>query len=591
MNSEFMEGMQNARKAMLGAISDTDSRIVDIYQQAYQDLADMAGRQKDGSLTKRWQLDMSQSLEQRMRQLNGDVTATVLTFVQSAGKLPGKANADWLDLVLAKCGQPGSGDAFRSMLTRTSDEAIRQVVEGKAYLDSKSLSRRIWHNTQRARDGINAAIQQGIAQKKSAYELAKDLEQYVNPKAWKDYDWTKVYPDIPRWLQPINVEKHAQTLARTSINHAYHLAMVEAAEKNPFVSCIHWALSPQHYERQTLPFGADICDDYAYHDEGLGLGNWPIKNVPLPHPKCLCSQYAVVPQSLDKCADELKRWLGGEPNAALDSVFADWKAQNGAAGQSHPSSAPPQRQAAAKDQRTQAMEKIAQQPWAQAMKTPDREAVLDVLGNATQEELDFFARHGGMIKGDYYGGTGYYHPLKRSIHINIGKSDKRSKAMGYSTSDVRVFFHEIGHMFDFQISPGTRVHMELGQAFADQLQKDFVTHSNGVLQANGLPTINSLSRLSDAQKYALRKDLCQNSDLKNGISDIVGGMTGGRVEGWYGHKASYWKLQKPEMEMMAHMYEAKMMKGDKLKYMQEYFPDSYKMYEATLNKLSGGGTP
>ena len=324
MSLEFLAGEEQARGAMLRTVEKTSKQMAGVYRQAYQDLAAKAGKQASGSLTQRWQQSMSESLNERMHQLNGEATAVISTSMQSAGQLPGKATADWLDMVISRAGAKGAGDAYRSVLTRTSDEAMRQVLSGAAYLDSKALSKRIWKTTKRARDGINAVLQQGIAQKKSAYELAKDLEKFVKRNARQDYDWTKVYPDIPYWLQPISVEKHAQTLARTSINHAFYLAMVAAAEQNPFATCIHWQLSPQHYERQTLPNGADVCDEYAYHDEGLGLGNFPINAVPMPHPNCLCSQYAVVPQTLAQCADDLRRLLDGEVNHALQGNFLNW---------------------------------------------------------------------------------------------------------------------------------------------------------------------------------------------------------------------------------------------------------------------------
>lgn len=386
--SEYTDGMQRSRRDMLRTISDTDKQISAIYRTAYQDLARQAAGKKDGGLTKRWQLDMSRSLEERIRQLNGDVTATVLASAKSAGQLPGRANADWLDLALAQAGKPGTGDTFRSVMTRTSDEALRKVVTGAAYLDSKSLSRRIWKTSAQAREGINAVIRQAIAQKKSAYQLAKELEQFVKPDAREDMDWSKVYPDIPHGLLPMYVDKHAQTVARTSINHAYHLAMVEAAEKNPFATCIHWALSPQHFQRQVRPFGADICDEYAIHDEGLGMGNWPIRQVPLPHPRCLCAQYAVVPKSLDECADDLKRWLNGESNPELDAGFAGWK-------NSLQSSAEHDILQVGKDagtRRREAESKIASRSDVQAMSRDRREKFMASLVNYSTDNLELLAK-------------------------------------------------------------------------------------------------------------------------------------------------------------------------------------------------------
>ncbi len=598
--SEYSDGMEGTRDGMLHTISKTDAQISAIYRDAYKSLARQAAGRKDGSLTKRWQIDMSRSLEERMRQLNGDVTATVIASAKSAAQLPGKANADWLDLVLGRAGFPGTGDAFRSVLTRTSDEALQKVVSGAAYLDSRALSRRIWKTSVQARDGINGVIQQAIAQKKSAYQLAKELEQFVKPDAYEEMDWSKIYPDIPRSLLPMYVEKHAQTVARTSINHAYHLAMVEAAEKNPFATCIHWALSPQHFDRQVRPFGSDICDEYSVHNEGLGMGNWPIKHVPLPHPRCLCTQCAVVPKSLDECADELKRWLNGESNPALDAGFAQWRRDLGrpvdatSPGDQKANPTPPRStQPKLVDERTKLMEQIAAQPWAQKMRVDDREAVYNVLSNATMEELSFFAKNGDKIKGEFYAkdGGAYYSPLAKEVHLNIGASDPRSAAAGYPTSDVRTFFHETGHLFDAQAFTGTQLRLELGQAYELALGKDFTAHANKVLAAAGEPTIkSSKSPLTDRQKAALSHDLRQKPHIQNAVSDIASGVTNLRVMGWYGHKANYWKTQTPGVEAIAHMFEATYLKGERLTAMQEYYPESYKLFIDTITKLEGGGT-
>ena len=330
---DLYTGLQkDARTEMLKTMRATDRQIAGIYERAGAELARIAESQKAGSLTRRWQADMAASLAERMTQLNKDVYAAVKTGSATAARLPGEANAKWLVRVLEKAKGTTGGDAFRSVMTRTSDEALRAVVNGDAYLDAKQLSARIWKNNGRAREGMNEIIRQGIAQKKSAYQLAKELEAYVNPDVIDMMDWREIYPDLPDWLSDrwTKVEFHAHVIARTSINHAHHIALKNAAEANPFASAIHWELSPDHYERQVRPFGEDVCDDYAGHDEGLGPGNFTINGVPLPHAMCLCYQWAVVPETLDKCADRLNDWLDGGEDGELDKAFGTWKNELGA---------------------------------------------------------------------------------------------------------------------------------------------------------------------------------------------------------------------------------------------------------------------
>lgn len=380
MAEEFDAAQRRDRKAVLRSQQVIQERIVEIYGKAAQELAASAARQKDGGLTERWQSDMAVSLSERMQQLRQELGTTIGVAAGEASQLPGNTAANWLARVLSNAtGSKHGGDAFRSVLTRTSDEALAAVLQGRAYLDGKSLSSRIWSSTGRLEGGINEVISQGIAQKKSALQLARDLEAYVNPKALEPMEWNDVYPDIPF---PLHVDYNAQRLARTSINHAYHIAMKEAAAANPFVEAIHWELSPEHYARQVKPHGADECDDYAEHNEGLGAGNWPVEAVPLPHAMCLCFQYAVVPESLEACTARLKGWLDGAADERLDHAFGAWKREMAGEavdrGVRHDTA---QRRAALIGQE-------AAKLGVDGMAVPEREKLFRELGNLSLTELE-----------------------------------------------------------------------------------------------------------------------------------------------------------------------------------------------------------
>ena len=315
---EYLDRMAQTRSAHLKNIDTTGKRIRGIYAQAAKDLAKRAALAKDGSLTKRWQEDYQKALEQRVAQMRIELGNTVTGAMRKSARLPGETIEGWLDDALAMCGAEGS---FSGVFSRTPDEALRSLLDGRMYRDGKSLSRRIWHLTDQLQGNIEEIVAQGIAQKRSALNIARDLEAYVNPKAKMPVSWLGLYPDIPFDRQ---IDYNAQRLARTAINHAYWAANVETALQNPFCTAIHWQLSPSHYERQVARFGEDVCDTYASHDEGLGRGNYPIKNVPMPHAQCLCAQYQVVPE-LDDVADRLSKWVDGGADSALDEAFGAWK--------------------------------------------------------------------------------------------------------------------------------------------------------------------------------------------------------------------------------------------------------------------------
>lgn len=317
---DFEARMAAARAAHLKNIDITGKKIQGIYTQAARDLAKRAEATKAGTLTERWVKDYQKALEKRIEQLRGELGGTILSGMRKSAGLPGDTVEGWLNDALAMVGVDGS---FTGTFSRTPDAALRMLIDGRMYRDGKSLSRRIWNRTDQLQGSIEDILTQGIAQHRSALQIAQDLEAYVSPKAKMPVSWLTLYPDIPFDRQ---IDYNAQRLARTAINHAYWAANMAAAKANPFCRAMHWQLSPSHYERQVARFGEDICDAYASHDEGLGRGNFPIDDVPMPHAQCLCATWQVVPE-LSDVSDRLGAWVDGGEDAELDAAFGEWKAQ------------------------------------------------------------------------------------------------------------------------------------------------------------------------------------------------------------------------------------------------------------------------
>lgn len=317
---DFEARMAAARAAHLRNIDITGKKIQGIYTQAARDLAKRAEATRAGTLTERWVKDYQKTLEKRIEQLRGELGGTILSGMRKSAGLPGDTVEGWLNDALAMVGADGS---FTGTFSRTPDAALRMLIDGRMYRDGKSLSRRIWNRTDQLQGSIEDILTQGIAQHRSALQIAQDLEAYVSPKAKMPVSWLTLYPDIPFNRQ---IDYNAQRLARTAINHAYWAANMAAAKANPFCRAMHWQLSPSHYERQVARFGEDICDAYASHDEGLGRGNFPIDDVPMPHAQCLCATWQVVPE-LSDVSDRLGAWVDGGEDAELDAAFGEWKAQ------------------------------------------------------------------------------------------------------------------------------------------------------------------------------------------------------------------------------------------------------------------------
>lgn len=318
MDKRFDQLSRAARRSHLANIRTTDREIVGIYQRAAKQLGEKLGKTKVGSLTERWLKDYKTVLEDTVGDMRDSLEGVIRGGARRSAKLPAKVTNAWLGEIF---GAIGMDDSFRSVLSSAPTDALRSMLDGKMYSDHRTLSGRIWDDVGRLNFGIEEVVSQGIAQKQSAYQIAKALEAYVNPDAAAPSDWRAVYPDIPF---AVNVDYNAQRLARTAINHAHWGANKLCAERNPLSIGIEWILSESHYERQVAPFGRDICDDHAAHDEGLGKGVWPVDKVPMPHPQCLCIQVQAVPP-MGEAVDRLQAWLGGASDPTLDRGFDAWK--------------------------------------------------------------------------------------------------------------------------------------------------------------------------------------------------------------------------------------------------------------------------
>ncbi|MDY4200393.1 MAG: hypothetical protein SOX90_07810, partial [Candidatus Fimadaptatus sp.] len=366
-------------------IREADREVVRIYQKALDDMTRKARAAGEGTARRRWAEEMQRTYKRRISEMAGDIEGTITSAMQETAKIPAKSGAERISEIYSKAGGRLSAETFSDMYARVPEEAIRAVISGRAYLDGKSLSGRIWTQAGRLEGGINEIIKQGLAQQKSTAEIARELEQYVNPNAHETIaerrERVKRQAALPF---AGNIEYNCQRLARTSINHAFFLATKEYAALSPFCRAIHWELSDDHFERQVLPFGADICDEYATHDEGLGVGNWPVEGVPLPHAQCLCCQWPEEGGTLDECAERLGAWLSGGEDAGLDKAYGQWK---DAMISGLPNKRLSEIRDDAGDERARMLKQIAGREDVKALSVSERERLFNELNNASNKEL------------------------------------------------------------------------------------------------------------------------------------------------------------------------------------------------------------
>lgn len=313
----YKDMVRKARRKTLRLTLKQQREILNIYKDTVKELSKKASIAGDKTLKKRWLEDYSKHLDKTTEELENRLYKSIEGAMEQAGKHAVDADLEFFKEAIKKAGID-LGPHFTEMFSEAPNEVLAGIIKGDFYKDGKGLSDRIWNYTNDFEKDIDYIIKRAIAEKKSARELAKDLETFVKPESRRPWAWGTVYPN----LRTKQVDYNAQRLARTSITHAHRESQHESARRNPFVEAIHWELSDAHYERQVSRWGEDECDEYAEQDNyGLGVGNFPKDEVPLSHPQCLCVTYGVITKTLDEVADELNAWVDGEENPVLDEWY------------------------------------------------------------------------------------------------------------------------------------------------------------------------------------------------------------------------------------------------------------------------------
>lgn len=314
MASAFRDRMLAATRVAYDQQRALQEEISQLYVQCAENLGRVADRYGDDSLTGRQAIVLRKSMQRYTRQMWSKVESKTRAAAYASAGIGIEAQASMLDDALHGIGITGK-PSFMSVFGRTKDEAVASVLNGHIYAGKRAgLSKRIWNNEAILNGQLESIISTAVAEGRSATQLARDLEAYVNPEAMMPDHWNDIYP------MPFSyaVDYNAKRLAVTTLNHAYYQGTIMAARENPFAEFLHWELSSFH-----LIY--DVCDTYMEHDEGLGLGNFSLDNAPLPHPFCRCTWYIDSSKSLDEIGQELGDWLAGAENLKLEKAFGEWR--------------------------------------------------------------------------------------------------------------------------------------------------------------------------------------------------------------------------------------------------------------------------
>lgn len=300
-SKDYLELCEEAQKKKLKLMKTQEKQIRQIYNDIYLNISKKLKKVNPNTLHKRYLEELKKELEKEIRVSNNQVKKIIKKNMEKSSELANDAQLDFFMSINDKYSL-NMGDTFSSMFSKIPKEAMNEILFGKAYKDHKGLSERIWLDTKKFNKDIDYVVAEGIANKKSTYDIAKDLEKYVNPNVAKEWEWSKVYPNANKVI-----DYNAQRLARTSIQHAFQQAQKRSCKKNPYVEYIRWLSSNS----------SRTCELCNSRNNQL----YKINDVPLDHPNGLCTTIPEISKSLDEIGEELRLWIDGEVNTKLDKWF------------------------------------------------------------------------------------------------------------------------------------------------------------------------------------------------------------------------------------------------------------------------------
>ena len=281
--------------------------IKKLYQQAVEDVKDweksLQGKDNVSSVIRREYLNqMRKDLNEEMEKIGSDVESTIKSNISATATAVVKDANSVLN---------GLGISVKGAYSFVPSDVVQAITTGQVYDASWTLSKAIWAHTKKSQQDIYDIIAKGVAENKSSYEIAKQLEIYVNPSALKPWDWGKLYPGASKV-----VDYNAQRLARTLVSHAYQQSFVRTTKDNPFFLGYRWLTSGHNV--------CPICIGYAedVHDNSLPAGVFPKDELPIDHPNGRCTFSIYMEDSTDQIVDSLVAWAHGEDSPELDK-FAE----------------------------------------------------------------------------------------------------------------------------------------------------------------------------------------------------------------------------------------------------------------------------
>lgn len=294
--NKFEKLKKNTRKEFLLIIKEQEEEIEYIFEEAAKEIEKNQNKISDIAA-------LLLFLKKLFSKMNSDIYSVINKNLKKVIDVYGDIDLHYMTDIT-------SNEYILNSIKKYSNDnkkdVVKTILKGLIYADLLSLKKRCTKSINRTLNLLKKKVN-NLSNKSddiTISEIITETENIINPKV-KD---KKLLYDANR-------------LARTTLIHSVREIIKENAKDNIFNIGIKWELSPDHWDR--MPDG-DECDVYAENDMyGLGIGIFPVDEVPFQHINCLCSLYPIM-LDYNIIAERIENWING----ASDNELEDWIKQN-----------------------------------------------------------------------------------------------------------------------------------------------------------------------------------------------------------------------------------------------------------------------
>ena len=288
---------KDAEKARDAITQQQKAEIIKTYQKWADEIGEKAKMYSHKTapsyaIAERQMKELEKQLRATSDKVANEVYSGIKSSIYTVSEAVVNTNKEWLKSLGFE------GENLDIAFNYVPDEMVQKLITGQIYDSGWSLSKRIWDDKEETLSELYKITAGGVAQNKSIYEIAKDLERYVSPTAAKpwnlvDKDGKKIYPK--------QVDYNAQRLARTLVQHGYQQSFVETTKENPFITDYIWNSN-----------GDRVCEICMERD---GV-HYKKDELPMDHPNGMCTMEPNVSETL---IDDLANWFN-EPAGSYPGI-------------------------------------------------------------------------------------------------------------------------------------------------------------------------------------------------------------------------------------------------------------------------------